>query len=818
MKFTLFVMRLFALLFIVFPVFSQSIQDEHTAKFNRYNELRPQEKLFVHLDKPFYAVSDNIWFNAYLVDAKRHQPSKEALAYIELIDAENEVIAKRNVQILNGTGFGDFDLSSLQLEPGEYTLRGYTNYMRNFDEGFFFKQQISLVRQGIDEAVVTNTKEADIKVDFFPEGGELVAGQLNFLAFKVTGDFDSNDQISGVIYDEEKQAVAKFRTEKFGMGLVPVKPQKAALLKAVVDYKGKTFEFQLPEILQSGYTMSVRNTGKNLVLVANHTDPAEMKSAFIIIHQRGQLLSVISEKDRQSIQNSLKIDELPAGIVSFTLFDGDGIPRRERIVFIENDNLSRQQIGIELNKSNFNTRDKVSINLQSNDESLIEGSGSISITNLGFVPENSRESNLLSYLLLSSDIKGEIENPAYYFDKENTERLRHLDMLMLTQGWRRFVWKEVLDQEDVNFNYAVEKGITVNGQLVDYFSKNKARVGEVRLNILESPAYSQKVMTDDKGMFSFSNLVFGDTVTMVFQSRKYNSKKDALSNNNNQTIKIIEKEGHPVTYSVADEEFIIKERIIESYIDAFNKIAAIDSAYDFSEVYLLSEFAVEGRRETKLNVYNPFRMADALYGKPSKRVVADSMASIVPSSSLFDFLRTVPGVRVQVLGTFLEQTITIRGVNSINAGGAPTILVDGVETSMATLNSLPASNIAFVDVFTGADAAIFGSRGSNGLISIFTRENSGVERRRPVTGINNFRIAGYSLGREFYTPDYSVKLESHKKPDLRSTLYWNPEIDFSAKNPVEFYTSDEKGTYLIQLEGITSDGKVVLEEQLFEVR
>lgn len=818
MKITLFVIRLFVLLFIVFPGFSQSLQDEHVAKFNKYNESRPQEKLFVHLDKPFYSVSDNIWFSTYLVDAKRHQPRKESLAYIELISPENEVVAQRHVQILNGTGFGDFDLSSLQLAPGDYTLRGYTNYMRNFDEDFFFQRRISLVRQGIDEETIANTKEAEIKIEFFPEGGELVAGQMNFLAFKVTGDFDSNDEIAGVIYDEEEKTVAKFRTEKFGMGVVPVKLEQTRRLKAVVDYKGKTFQYQLPEILPSGYTMSVRNTGKNLVLIANHTDPVEMKSAFIIIHQRGQLLSVISAEDRPAIQNSLKIDELPAGIISFTLFDGKGVPRRERIVFVENDKLSRQQIEIEMNKSTFRTRDKVAFSLLDKADDLTEGSGSISITNLDLLPKDSRKSNLLSYLLLSSDIKGEIENPAYYFRKENANRLRHLDMLMLTQGWRRFVWKEVLEQQDVSFSYAVEKGITVNGQLVDYFSKSKTRVGEVRLNILESPSFSQKVMTDENGRFSFPNLIFGDTVTMVFQSRKYKTNKDVLSANNNQTIKIIEKEGHPVAHTVADEKYVIREKIMENYIDAFNKMAAVDSVYDFSDIYLLQEFAVESRREKKLNVHNPFRMADALYGKPSKRVIADSIASIVPSSSLFDFLRTVPGLRVQVLGTFLEQTITIRGVNSVNAGGAPTILVDGVETTMSTLNALPASNIAFVDVFTGADAAVFGARGANGVVSIFTRENSGVERRRPVTGINNFKITGFSVGREFYTPDYSLKLDSHKKPDLRSTLYWNPEVDLSARYPIEFYTSDEKGTYLIHLEGITSDGKIVLEEKIIEVK
>lgn len=816
MKITLCAIRLLALLFVISPVFSQSIQNGHTEKLNRYIELMPQEKLFVHIDKPYYAVSDNIWFNTYVVDAKTHIPRKESLAYIELINPQKEVIAKRNVQIVDGAGFGDFDLSQMQLEPGDYTLRGYTNYMRNFDEDFFFRQRIQLVSQNVEKEMVATKREADINIKFFPEGGELVAGEINFVAFKVTGDFDASDQISGVIYDEEEKTVAQFRTEKFGMGLVPIKPAYNSRLTAKVDYKGRTFEFDLPEILNSGFTMSVRNTGENLLLLAKHSNPEEMNSAFIIIHQRGSLLSVISAQNGASIQNLLKLDDLPTGIISFTLFDADGVPRRERIAFVENDKLSRKRVAITTDKSKFRTRERVSLSLKNSDGTSMEGTGSMSITDLNLVPIDSRESHLLSYLLLSSDIKGEIKNPAYYFNKDNKDRLKHLDMLMLTQGWRRFTWKEVLKDNEFNFSYPVEKGITIKGRVVDYYNPDNMKMGQVQLNILEDLTFSEKIISDENGNFEFNNLRIGDTATVILQSKKFNTRNQSVSKNNSLAVQLVDQESPNVLGLETEKHFIIEDQTIDSYLTAFNKMKSMDSIYSLDGVILLDEFSVSSRKGLALDVMHPFRLADALYGTPSKRVIIDSLDRITANSRVFDVLRSTSGVMVR--GAFPNETVFIRGFGAGGFGRVPTMLLDGVEVPASALNAVSINDVAFIDVFNGPDAAAFGPGSGGGVLSVFTRFGPRSNLQRPTTGINIFKVAGYSLGREFYTPDYSEKSDKHKRPDLRSTLYWNPDVDFTDEYPIEFYTSDEKGSYLIHLEGITPDGKIILEEKIIEVK
>lgn len=803
---------------IITSVKAQDQQSDPASRLTQYTAARPQEKLFIHFDKPFYSISDEIWFKVYLVDAMNHLPRKTSVVYVELINDQEEIVAKRNIQVVNGGGFGDIDISDLSLLAGEYLLRAYTSYMRNFDNSFFFYQKINLI-DGIEQTSPEkqSADASSIKIDFFPEGGELIADQVNFLAFKVSGNFDLNDEISGKIVDESGREITEFRTENFGMGLFPVIPTKGSAMNALVVYKGKSYEFPLPVPLASGFSLSVRNTGTNLVLVAKHTDETAMKDAFVVVHLRGKVLGVVSANEKPYIQSAFKLENLPAGIISFTLFGADGLPRRERIAFVENEEYSREAIDIIADKETYRTRQKISLNFNKKADKDFTGNASVSITNLNLVPKESRQSHLLSHLLLSSDLKGQIENPGYYFDKANESRIKHLDLLMLTQGWRRFTWKQALDENPPLFKFPIEEGFTIEGKTVDYYNRKKAVSGELKLNVIENILASQTTTSNDSGYFFFPNLMIGDTATLVIQSNKLNKKKNTVSDNNNIHIEVFEQKSPEVMIPdfVKNIQFEEEEMAVESYIEAYNKIVSIDSAFKLGEgIYLLGEFEVNSTK-TSTAVENPFVQADILYGRPTTRVVIDSLNRIVPSNRVLDILRTTSGVRVQ--GSFPNQTVQIRGISSVNSGTTPLIIVDGVITSLDVLNTIPVADVAYIDVLKGPDAAIFGVQGANGAISVFTRTGSSPEKRGPRVGIVDFKFPGFSLAREFYTPDYSEKSEKHKKPDYRTTLYWNPEIDLSSGKPIEFYSSDEKGIYLIHLEGITSEGKVVLEEKLMEV-
>ncbi|MEL6556873.1 MAG: TonB-dependent receptor [Bacteroidota bacterium] len=803
-KFSFFI----CLFLLTVSAIAQNPEVERISQLDEHMKSRPQEKLFIHLDKPFYSINDDIWFKAYLVDAVNHKPRKESMVFVELINKEDEVVASRNVQIIDGGGFGDFNLKKLSLEAGNYTLRGYTTYMRNFDDEFFFYQKIEILGlEKIDKRVEQPKKDA-LKIDFFPEGGELVAGTMNFLAFKASGSYLSTDQLSGTIVTAEGEEIAKLKVEKFGLGLIPLKLNNYQPLKAKIKYNGQLLEFPLPHVLPAGYTLSVRSTGSNLVLVADHTQKGKMKNAFVLVHQRGKLISTISSNEATAIQKTLKINQLPAGILTFTSFDGKGVPQRERIVFVENDGQSMQSAVLKTDRQKYKLREKVLMNIDLTSTANVTGTGSLSITNLGTIPANSRNRHLLSYLLLSSDIKGQIENPAYYFGRNNKDRFKQLDLLMMTQGWRRFTWRQIMSEGDSPFKHSIQSGVTVQGRLLDYYDHETPVQGQVKMLITEVPGFFETVETDEEGYFFFPDLAIGDTCNIILQPNRVSRKGKTVTNNSGIHIEFDEAELHPVSTTEFPKvafEAVSKKDELEEFVKVSKKISAANAAFDLEGALILDEFKVDAQRTTLVDIKNPFRISDILYGRPTERVMMDSVYKKTPVIRPFDALRSVPGMFVS-------------GRNVRMRGESPKYVLDGVFTSPVVINSLPVSMISHIDIFKGPDGIIFGPDGANGVIAFFTKETGSAEGLQKNGGIANFQLAGYSIGREFYTPDYSEKSDDHKKPDYRTTLYWNPEIDFSAENQLEFYTSDDKGIYLIHMEGITSEGKIVLEEQIIEVK
>ena len=802
---------LVALLLQSYVLTAQDKASETVARLGEYMSEKPQEKLFIHLDKPFYANTDDIWFKVYLVDAINHLPRKDALAYVELLDNDGELVASRNIQILDGGGFGDFDLEELELPKGDYVVRGYTNYMRNFDDDFFFHQKLKITDSGEKATTLTAGSAPELSLQFFPEGGELVAGEVNYVAAKATNSFGESVDMPVTIVDGQGDAIKQFETGVFGMGKFPIIPQAGQSLFAKTTYQGKDYQFPLPAPLSEGYLLSVRNNGPNIVVIAKHSEPNEINNAYMVVHQRGKFLGVIKADGEPFMQSAFKSAELPSGVITFTLFNEDDVPVRERVAFVDNQTITEKRFAIEADKETYRNREKVVLYLEELiADSKLAGTASVSITNTELVPEDARKTNLMSHLLLSSDIKGEIENPAYYFDRDNKDRVPHLDLLMMTQGWRRFTWEEVLKEEQDSFDYLVEKGFDIEGRITKFENRNKPVKSEVRLSFVEDLTYEHRMVTDENGYFFFKDVQVGDTVNMVIQARKADQKR---KRNGEYAIELLrkEKETLPLVDYMTNAIAITP---MMAYQEAVSEIESIDEAFRLDEnVMMLGEVSVRRKRDYSSG---PFAKAEWLYGKPSRRVMADSVKGLIPTGRFFDLLRNTAGVRVR--GVFPSATVTMRGNNSINSPAAPLFMLDGVWTDLFTLSLLFITEIHHIDIIRGPDAAVFGSVGTNGVIAVYTKRGSGVPEGGPRTGIVNIPFAGFTVAREFYTPDYSIADSKHRKPDYRSTLYWNPTIDLSRDNAIEFYTSDEDGTYEIHLEGITSDGKVINESRLLEVK
>ena len=539
-----------------------------------------------------------------------------------------------------------------------------------------------------------------------------------------------------------------------------------------------------------------------MAVVARHSDDRKMAGAFIIVHQRGQFHGVIKANGKRVIYGTVKASQVESGIVTFTLFSGEGIPVRERIAFADNMDNTQKRLAVDTDKDVYGHREKVMLSFEDlQSDTTLAGTASVSITNIVLVPEDSRKSHLLSYLLLSSDIKGDIENPSYYFDPANKERLVHLDLLMMTQGWRRFTWNDVFNDDAASFSHQVEKGFWLEGQLTRFENDNKTIQGEVSLNVMEDLLYSQKVLSDEDGYFYFRDVLVADTVNMVVQARMPNKKKGA----DNIRIRMLPKEelSEEVPVFLKESSTIA---VNEAFQEATAQIEEIDASFRLeNDVILLGEFKVTAKKDI---FDDPLRQGEKIFGIPAKKIIADSVDFVNGSGHVYELLSRTAGIVVRGRYPFLSLTIR---------GSGPILVLDGMVVNEEVIRGLIAANISHVDIYKGPAAASVTMSSANSVVAFYTKKG-GIRDNRPRTGIINMKFCGFSVAREFYTPDYTSPQDLHKKLDYRSTLYWNPSIDLSRGESVEFFTSDEKGIYQVHVEGLTWDGKIINEDRLIEVK
>lgn len=799
-------------IFLGFEMVSQSITIGD--KLNTYREYFLQEKSYIHFDKPYYTTGENIWFKAYLVDAAIHMPSQiSSVLRIELIDEKNERISERVLKVESGGVAGDFYLPD-SLSPGNYRVRAYTNWMRNFDEQFYFEKTFEVFKTYVSDPSVATaiSDEIEIDVDFFPEGGELVQGLMSMVGFKAIGRDGKGVEVEGEILDDSGNLVTNFRSSHLGMGKFLLNPKPGVKYLAAVKVGDDLLKFSLPVVKQSGCVIRVVNGfSSDNVTIAVSSNGLDITGGSMVFQRRGIFVSSVENKaNSSSFAVRLKKSEFPSGICHVTFFDSDQRALAERLIFINYP--TEDDLTLEAKKEKYGKRELVELelNLKSFDDSPVLANLSLSITPKEQISYSPHHQNIKNYLLLSSDLQGHIEEPEYYFEKTK-DSYQALDGLMLTQGWRRFVWDDVLvDSLDMP-KFMLETGITVNGQVVDFYKRDLARSGSVTLSVFGEKFITKIQETDKDGLFSISGNDFIDTTEVILEAVRFTGKKKKPSDD--VFINLIEYSGPAIEENVLQPNSGVSS--VSDFIEQKKKIEKLDRVFAFDkDAIILDEVEVFGKREL---IRDPFEKANSLYGVPGSRIVADSIIGNIASTSPFDLLRRMPSV--QVGGTPPNESVSIRGgSNNFRNDRTPLYLLDGIQIQETDVNSLNPRNISYIDVLKGSEAAFFGARGSNGVIAIYSKRGSDVAvTRKP--GIVNFTHPGYSRVREFYAPKYNVPKPEHVKPDFRSTLYWEPSVilDENGAATVSFYTSDQLGEFDIKVEGITLKGNPVFKSGTLKV-
>lgn len=794
----------------------------------RYIAQSP-EKIYLHTDKPYYSAGETIWFKAYLVDAVRHRsgsPSK--VIYVEFISSEKEVIAE---QILKVTGEGataDIELP-VDLPEGNYLLRAYTNHMRNWENSYFFEKALPVFNiNGPEERGVLmdeilpgrdSSRMRSVIVRFYPEGGDLIAGLQSKVGVKAVDKDGRGVRLQGRIVDLGGREITRFKTGKRGFGLLSLTPKKAQLYTALFEYQGRNYRFQLPAPAADGYTLSstTLNAEGELHVSIKASEKRKVSNMALIAHVRGVPVTTIEIPDaaRRSFTTTLPLDSFPGGVAHLTLLTKSGLPVAERLVFVRHPE-REAQLRIDLSQKRYHSREKVDVELSVSD---VKGRGlpaklSASVTDAASVEQHPHAENIYTYLLLNADLPGHIEQPGYFFEEpDNFERLAELDLLLMTQGWRRFRWKDLLRDTTPSLEYRAEKALSLEGKVTNVYGKP---VGTCLVWITahqEDPIFSKKLRTDERGHFFLPDLNFTGPANFLLQARKPRKrilKKEKIPGEPVGSANVGITFGAPKRPSITDDfrrKKLPPVHIVENFLHKNLRIRQVERAFDGMRIFLneveISAAALEPVHFNHLR--NPYLLKEAP-DSLLRQIAPVSAPDLLHNTGPFDqiLLRPTPepvftwnGRQVQ----FQDDGITL----DLGGGSRNNLRFTKLR------NIIRPSNSSISTLYSGLNTgkAWYSPEKIDGENQVFVSY-----------GLLDYTHPGYYQAREFYAPTYDQPLPSEQRPDVRTTIHWEPDLetDTEGKAEISFYTADNTGAYDIIVQGITKDGRPVTGRQTVVVK
>jgi len=664
-------------------------------------------------------------------------------------------------------------------------------------------------------------KPAQLDLQFMPEGGNLVNLLPFRIAFKAIGPDGLSVSIKGTITDKENNTQARFQASHKGMGYFDLVPQPGESYTANVTLPGgETRSVPLPAAASSGTSLKIQNIpGQDSLLVLVAATPQMLNKSYSLIGMARESVyyagTFILKKDLLTLRIAKSL--FPSGISHFTLFNDQNRPVNERIVFIDHhDNLVPE---ISLGSSSYAPRDSISLQVTVKDEKAnpVTGSFSVAVTDDSQIAENAifRE-NICSQLFLSSELKGYIEEPAYYFTGDR-KAADDLDILLLCQGWTGYDWKEIFNDE-TTINYAAEPPFEIRGK-IDY---TQGKQSPATISLLETgkDKFYKDTTTDKDGNFVFRNLPPTDSAVYVFQAR--NAKGKLI----NAGITIQENKepatdprSLPLAYIPDDSTLNIFNRQSRNYHNEQEKLRLGPGVHELQTVIVKDKAIVKGSKNLNgAGSYNQLITSDeieksgqaSLYQLITQKVNGFHEGHFHKNTSL-TFLIREKQVHFVIDGVDLEQFYQ---PDDTNPNGRYDYL-------RQTLDYLTAPDITGIEViYTLQYNALYNGRylttqaaiaGGNNIayLEITTRSGNG-PFTNSARGVLVYRPTVLATVARFYRPKYPIGSNQSAIPDLRSTIHWAPDVitDKNGRATIFFYAADHPGTYTVILQGADLKRKV----------
>ncbi len=757
--------------------------DDIVARLQTLSTTKATEKVYLHIDRPLYNAGDTIFFKAYLTLGEQHQLSKlSGVLHVDLMNAADSLVQSESLLVNNGLTWGDFALPN-SLPRGAYHIRAYTKWMLNnanpniFDQPVTINSAVAATKAlGARQTKITNKYD----IQFFAEGGTLVNDIPAKIAFKAIDHNGMGVEVKGIVVDNLNTEVTKIETKHLGMGLVYITPVEGRSYKAKITYAdGTKATVDLPKAEEKGMALLLNNDNPDkLMIEVNANRPYYManknKEIGIVIYSGGGAVrSVKTTLDGQVLDLNLDKKDFQTGIVRVTLFSQSGEPINERLAFIQNNDIINLQTSGD--KPTYATRGKVHImlNAKGKNDKPVAGYFSAAVIDATKIPVNeSAETTILTNLLLISELQGFVEQPNYYFAQVSNDTRANLDVLMLTQGYRRFEWKELLnDKTGVTANtYPVEKGIDLSG-VVKTNSGATVTNGSVTL-LTQNGGTMLNQVTDADGRFNFANLIYTDNTPFVIQAKTEEGKSN---------VQIIMDQ--PKKMSVMPEG---------------NQLSGDDDGNKNDKASPATLYMADASGKLLKEVIVKDKFVEPQYGTVSQFSDQTGLARGIEGH--------LSGVSLMGGVPFLRERLGLTGA------GPMLVVVDGAQQPVGvSVNDYNVNDIESVKMLKNNDAAIYGLQGANGVLIITTKKTkSATVNKKPAPGLITYAPKGFYKSRVFYSPAYGGSGVQANKPDDRKTIYWSPDIvtDKDGSASFDFYNADGKGSYRVVIEGIDENGNL----------
>ncbi|HMU45341.1 MAG TPA: hypothetical protein PKC72_03185 [Chitinophagaceae bacterium] len=793
-------------LFTFFLYAVKAQQQNPEVLLNQLSQSSPIEKVYLQLDREKYVAGETVWFSGYLYSD--YQPDTiSTVLFVELITEKSVVVNKKVLPVFWGYTNGQIEIPD-SMQSGSYFIRAVTSTMLNNSYDFVFLKKVSVYGKNKSKEDISENSN-HIRLDFFPEGGNLITGLTNTVAFKATYQNGMPASVKGKIKSGKGELVTEFATYHDGMGIFEIIPSAGEKYSAELDDNNYKDVYDLPLQTDKGIAVSITpHLQGNFFEIKQSSNDPDFRAAYMIGQMQNHVVFRQNFKNTKGVvQGIINTQNLMSGILQITFFNDKGIPLAERLCFVNNKEFI-QQAGIVSDSIDFSIkgRNKISISLKDS----AQGNLSVSVTDAEYDDPKPIENNIISHFFLASDIKGYIHDPAYYFSADTDSVNMALDLVMMTNGWRRFKWTDLLSGKNLNKGIKDPSYITLTGRAMIKDTKKPFASKQLFVWITgeDSSHSTHMIPTDEQGRYKLDSVVFFGKTRILFSDTR--GKKS-------QYIDI-----YPDSNALAHDYILPSidlKKISHSPLTGLSAEKKWEE--DYEEIQKANGLML-GMVTVKTKKKDPTKELEEKYtsglfgGFSEKTLDLVNAKDIITQQNIFDYLTMqIPSIWVSredgSYSIYYRQAPTPSSMGSIPM----TLFLDEVETDANVIASIPTNEIALVKLYNTFVGAAGNAPG--GALAIYTKKGSDVSYNSRADVIN---YKGFSIIKEFYAPDYSVEKNKLMTSDNRITLDWRPSVFFNGINtrlPIVFYNNDRTKKFRVVVEGMTISGKLIYCEKIISL-